>query len=101
MGFGFVFIFCFGLILIGIAWKLPSCYMRDVYIVLAITCSLNAITSIHDLFGSNYRINENIDSPCTTDAHTMADVVGGSYLFWAFLWLFLAIILTVVGFIFA
>jgi len=99
--FGFAFILCFGLILIGIAWKLPSRYMRDVYIVLAVTCALNAITSIHDLFGSNYQINGNTDSPCTTDAHTMSDVVGGSYLFWAFLWLFLAIILTVVGFIFA
>lgn len=99
--FGFAFIFCFGVILMGIAWKLPSRYMRDVYIVLAVTCALNAITNIHDLFGANYRINGNIDSTCTTDAHTMSDVMGGSYLFWAMLWLSLAIILTVVGFIFA
>jgi len=99
--FGFVFIFCFGLILLGIAWKLPSCYMRDVYIVLAVTCSLNAITSIHDLFGSNYQINGSTSDTVSTDAHTMSDVVGGSYLVWAILWLFLALLLTFVGIIFA
>jgi len=99
--FGFVFIFCFGLILMGVALKLPSRYMRDVYIVLAVTCSLNAITSIHDLFGSNYQINGTTSTTVSTDAHTMSDVVGGSYLLWAILWLFLALILTFVGIIFA
>jgi hypothetical protein len=97
--FGFIFIFIFGIILVGGAWKLPSTYIKNVYIILAVTCSLNAITSVHDLFGSNYMVNGTVST--STDAHTMSDVVGGSYILWAVLWLFLAIICTLIGILFA
>ena len=96
--FGFIFIFIFGIILVGSAWKLPSTYIKNVYIILAVTCTLNAITSVKDLFGSNYVVNGTTSS---TDAHTMSDVVGGSYILWAVLWLFLAIICTLIGILFA
>jgi hypothetical protein len=84
---------------VGGAWKLPSTYIKNVYIILAVTCSLNAITSVHDLFGSNYMVNGTVST--STDAHTMSDVVGGSYILWAVLWLFLAIICTLIGILFA
>jgi hypothetical protein len=96
--FGFIFIFIFGIILVGSAWKLPSTYIKNLYIILAVTCSLNAITSVNALFGSNTMVNGTISS---TDAHTMSDVVGGSYILWAILWLFLAIICTLIGILFA
>merc|ERR1712151_1351013 len=96
--FGFIFIFVMGIILIGCAWKLPSTYIRNVFIVLAVTCTLNAITSVNELFGASYAVNGQATS---TDAHTMADIKGGSYLSWAILWLILAIILTFVGILFA
>jgi len=96
--FGFTFIFFMGIVLVGMAWKLPSNYIRSLYIVLAVTCSLNAITSIHDLFGRNYVVNGESTS---TDAHTMAEIKGGSYMIWAVLWLLLAIVLTIIGILFA
>lgn len=97
--FGFIFIFVMGVLLIACAWKLPSTYIRNVYIVLAVTCSLNAITSVHNLFGASYTVNG--QDRTSTDAHTMADIKGGNYLSWAILWLILALILTILGILFA
>ena len=37
----------------------------------------------------------------SSDAHTMADVVGGSYLVWAILWFILSILMTILGILFA
>jgi len=96
--FGFFFIFCMGLVLAGLAWKIPSDYIRNLYIILAVTCSMNAIGHIHNLFGSNQSVN---GQPSTTDAHTMAALNGGSYLLWAILWFLLAIVLTLLGIVFA
>lgn len=96
--FGFLFIFGMGLVLAGLAWWIPSTYIRNVYIFLAITVCLNAITSVHNLFGSNLMVN---GEPSTTDAHTMEEYVGLSYVFWAILWLVLAIVLTLGGIMFA
>ena len=94
-----MFIFCSGLLLIGVSLKLPSNYMRDVYVVLAVTCSLNAITSVHDLFGNTNVVNG--DASQSSDAHTMSEVVGGSYILWALLWLLLALLLTLICLFFA
>lgn len=96
--FGFIFIFCMGLVLAGLAWKLPSTHIRNLYMVLAVTCSLNAITSVHDLFGSNTVVNGKSSS---TDAHTMAELTSTSYVVWAVLWLVLACVLTLMGILFA
>ncbi|VEU41953.1 unnamed protein product [Pseudo-nitzschia multistriata] len=96
--FGVIFILAMGIAFAVLAWMLPSDHIRNLYIILAVTCSLNAITSVHNLFGSNNVVNGQSTS---TDAHTMAEIKGGSYLLWAVLWLFLAIILTLMGIIFA
>jgi len=96
--FGLVFILSMGLVFAGLALMLPSTHIRNLYTILAVTCSLNAIASIHDLFGSNYTVN---GQQTETDAHTMADIKGGSYLMWAGLWLSLACVLTMMGIVLA
>lgn len=96
--FGFSFLLCMGLVLAGLAYKLPSTHIRNLYIILSVTCSMNAISHVHDLFGLNNYIN---GEALSSDAHTMADVVGGSFMAWAILWLILAIVLTVLGIVFA
>eukprot|EP00584_Thalassiosira_punctigera_P015001 CAMPEP_0172557646 /NCGR_PEP_ID=MMETSP1067-20121228/74402_1 /TAXON_ID=265564 ORGANISM="Thalassiosira punctigera, Strain Tpunct2005C2" /NCGR_SAMPLE_ID=MMETSP1067 /ASSEMBLY_ACC=CAM_ASM_000444 /LENGTH=175 /DNA_ID=CAMNT_0013346791 /DNA_START=127 /DNA_END=654 /DNA_ORIENTATION=- len=96
--FGFAMIFFMGSVLAGVAWKLPSIHMRNVYVGLAVTCALNAITSVHNLFASNQQVN---GEPSSTDAHSMAETRGGTAAAWAVLWLVLVIILTVAGIVFA
>lgn len=96
--FGFVAILVMGLALAGVGWKLPSAHMRNVYVVLAVTCALNAITSVRGLFGDNQQVN---GEPSSTDAHSMAEFAGGTSTGWAVLWLCLALASTVVGILFA
>jgi hypothetical protein len=96
--FGIVFVGVMGLVLGGVAWKLPSTHMRNVYVCLAVTTCLNAITSVHNLFGSSQMVN---GEPSSTDAHTMAELKGGTSITWAILWLILALILTFTGIVFA
>jgi len=96
--FGLSFLLCMGLVLAGLAYKLPSTHIRNLYIILSVTCSLNAISHVHNLFGLNNYIN---GEAASSDAHTMADYVGGSFMAWAILWLILAIVLTVLGIVFA
>lgn len=80
------------------AWKLPTGRIRDLYTSIAVTTVLNAITSVQALYGSNFVVNGQASS---TDAHTMAEIVGGSRILWATIWLLLAIVLTLVGLVFA
>lgn len=96
--FGFCMIFLLGLILMACAWKLPSARMRDVYVTVAVTCALNAITSVRNLFGANHVVN---GEPSQTDAHSMADVIGGTSILWATVWLFFAFFMTAIGLVFA
>jgi len=97
--FGFAVIFIMGIILAGSAIRLPSVHMRNVYVCLAVTCSLNAVTSVRALFGSDHMVN---GEPSGTDAHSMAEVKGGtSSIMWAMLWLVLALVLTFLGIVFA
>mmetsp|Transcript_3283 Transcript_3283/g.9107 ORF Transcript_3283/g.9107 Transcript_3283/m.9107 type:complete len:361 (-) Transcript_3283:150-1232(-) len=96
--FGLAFLSGMGIVLLGLAVLLPSSHIRNLYTVLAVTCSMNAITSVHDLFGSNHVVNGQASE---TDAHTMAEVKGGSYVMWAILWLVLACVLTLLGIVFA
>lgn len=96
--FGFAFILSFGLILAVLAIALPSTHIRNLYTSLAIMTSLNAITHVRALFGLQMFVN---GTPFSSDAHSMADTVGGSYLLWAIIWLLLSIALTIMGFLFA
>jgi len=98
-GFGFSFLFCMGVVLAGLAYKLPSAHIRNLYIILSVTCSMNAISHVHDLFAYNNYLNGEEDG--LSDAHTMAEYVGGSFMAWAILWLILAIVCTVLGIVFA
>jgi hypothetical protein len=97
--FGLAFGIFMGSALVGVAVFLPSQHMRNVYVLLAVTCSLNAITSVHNLYGNSYMVNGEASS---TDAHTMAGLKNGTTVFlWATIWLFLSIFLTIVGILFA
>jgi hypothetical protein len=96
--FGFAFIFCMGLLLVGLAIKLPSTHIRNLYASLAMMTSLNAITAVRVLFGGQLIVN---GEPIQSDAHVMAEIVGGTYLLWATFWLILAIALTIMGILFA
>lgn len=97
--FGFFFIFLWGLVLAGLAWWLPSFHIRNLYVFLAVMCSLNAITHVRVLFGSSFRVNGS--EMQVSDAHAMGEHTGTSYLLWATLWLILSIALTILGILFA
>lgn len=96
--FGFIMIALLGIILVVCAWKLPSARIRDVYTCVAVTTTLNAITNVVDLFGSNQYVN---GEPSQTDAHTVADTIGGPSWIWALLWLLFAVVMAGVGLVFA
>jgi len=96
--FGFIMIALLGIILAVCAWKLPSARIRDVYTCVAVTTTLNAITNVYDLFGSVQYVD---GQPSQTDAHTLADTIGGPSWIWALLWLLFAIVMAGVGLVFA
>ena len=96
--FGFIMIALLGIVLAICAWKLPSARIRDVYTCVAVTTTLNAITNVVDLFGSNQYVN---GEPSQTDAHTVADTIGGPSWIWALLWLLFSIVMAGVGLVFA
>jgi len=97
-GFGIAFLTAMGLVLIVLGLKLPSQRLRDLFVLLAATCSLNVITSIHNLFGNDCYIN---GEPSYTDAHTMSEKVFLPYWFWASVWMIYALFMTSIGFFFA
>lgn len=96
--FGIAFILGLGVVLAVSAWWMSSWWIRNLYVLLGVTCALNAITSVKALFGSTHQVN---GQDVTTDAHAMADIKGGSSTMWALLWLFLAFGLAFVGMVFA
>lgn len=93
--FGLAVLIPMGLVLLLCGWRLPSNRMRDVYALLAATCCLNAILSIHVLFfaGTVYVGGEARDS----DAQAVASVIGLSYWVWALIWLIFAFVMTCIG----
>jgi Peptidase M50B-like len=97
--FGMAYGIFMGSALAGVALFLPSQHMRNVYVLLAVTCSLNAITAVRTLFGNSYMVNGQKSS---TDAHTMANLKDGTTVgLWATIWLLWSIVLTMVGIVFA
>jgi len=85
-----------------LAWaavKLSSPRLRDLFVCVAVTTCLNAITSVRVLFGSSFQVN---GEDHETDAHSMADLNSGtSSWMWATVWLCLALFCTAVGILFA
>jgi len=99
--FGIISILAMGVALGVAAWMLPSAHIRNLYVSIAVTCSLNAITSVTHLFGGSYTVGGD-ETPNGTDAHTMEELLGGvPYYIWALLWLALALLMTFLGFIWA
>lgn len=96
--FGIAFILCLGVLLALGAWKLSSFWMRNLYVLLAVTTALNGITSIKALFGSNQQVN---GQDMQSDATVMAELKGGTHTMWALIWLFLGIVLAFFGLVFA
>lgn len=89
-----------GILLILLGWKLPAAILDNLYNFLSATCCLNAVESIQDLFAlGTYYIDGEVFS--SSDAHTVAEKWGMDYRFWAILWLWMSVALTVIGILFA
>lgn len=96
--FGIVMVLLLGILFIVAAWKLPSGRSRDLYVSITVITSLNAITSITTLFGTNFVVN---GQTSLTDSHSMATETGTPRLLWATIWIVTALVLTLFGFVFA
>ena len=88
-----------GLVLAICGWKLKKNYVGYLFAFLAATCSFNTVTRIHDLFapGVGYVGGE----PRYSDAYTVAEYTLLPYWFWAGCWFTFAIIMSLVGLLFA
>lgn len=95
--FGVVTILSIGVVILLCGWKLPSEWVLYLYCILAATCSFNALNAIDDLkdiqAGEAY-VNGQSTS---TDAHTVADLIGMTYKFWAWLWLLFSLFVSAIG----
>ncbi|KAI2490151.1 Peptidase M50B-like [Fragilaria crotonensis] len=88
---GFAFVLC--------GWFLPALWLDNLYAFLAATCSMNALLDIKNLYGSSQGYVGGQLS--TTDAAAVAEYWGNDYRFWATLWLVFAIVMTLIGLVFA
>jgi Peptidase M50B-like len=97
--FGLVAVGLIGVAIIVGGWKLPAKWVLYLYCFLAATCSFNALNSINDLMdmqpGQAY-VNGQSTS---TDAHTVADLIGFTYGFWALIWLVFGLVMSAIGFL--
>lgn len=95
--FGVVSVLCIGTVVILCGWKLPAKWILYLYCFLAAACSFNALDAINDLLdiqpGEAY-VNGQATS---TDAHSVADRIGGTYKFWAVLWLIFGLFMSAIG----
>merc|ERR1712154_428234 len=92
-----------GIVLIISSFALPRYLVSIIYAFLALTCSFNALTSIHDLLksnGSDFIIGDQTVKG-GTDAHTVAEYLLLPYWFWAVLWLLFSFLTTTLGFVYA
>ncbi len=95
--FGVVFILGLAGLLFAAGIWLPSWWIRNFYVLLAVTCALNSIGTIRALFGDTQEVN---GQALISDAHAMENAKGGSHTMWATVWLFLALGLLFLGMIF-
>lgn len=94
-GFAIGILIAMAVVLLLCAWKLKARLVAYLYSFLAATCSFNAFTSIKQLFapGQGY-VN---GQPVYSDAHTVAEYAGGTYVMWATIWMVFAIIMSTIG----
>jgi Peptidase M50B-like len=97
----------FGLIVLGIegvflllcGWFLPAFWLDNLYAFFAVTCSMNALLDIKNLYGSSQGyVGGELSA---TDAHVVSEYWGNDYRFWATCWLIFAIVMTFIGIVFA
>jgi Peptidase M50B-like len=98
-GFAMWFLGLEGALLLLFAWKLPAHFIDNLYNFLAATCCLNAVQNVRDLFADYYTVGG--EETTSTDAHSTADGWGGDYRMWAWIWLILSLVLTVLGVLFS
>jgi hypothetical protein len=98
-GFAIWFLSVEGVLLILFAWKLPAHFIDNLYNFLAATCCLNAVENVRDLFADYYTVGG--EHTTSTDAHSVADGWGGDYRTWAWTWLIMSFVLTVLGVLFS
>ena len=97
--FGLIVLCIEGLFLVMGGWFLPAEWVDNLYAFLAATCSMNALLDIQNLFGSGQGyVGGELQN---TDAHTVSEYWGNDYRFWATMWLVFAIVMTLIGLIFA
>lgn len=98
-GFAIGILIAMAVVIMILGWKLQARFVAYLYSFLAATCSFNAITSIKHLFapGQGYVNGE----PVYSDAHTVAEYAGGTYVMWATIWMIFAVIMSTIGLVFA
>jgi Peptidase M50B-like len=97
--FGLIALIIEGLAFILCGWFLPALWLDNLYAFLAVTCSMNALLDIRNLYGSSQGyVGGQLSS---TDAVAVSEYWGNDYRFWATLWLIFAIVMTLIGLIFA
>jgi len=92
--FGTPAILAMGAALIVAGWKLPDELSGWLYTFLATVTSLDAVTSIQNLFGSTHLVN---GSPSSTDARTVGELLLIPWFAWASGWMVLAIVCAFLG----
>jgi Peptidase M50B-like len=98
---GLVVLLLQGVALVVFGWRLPAVLLDNLYAFMACTCCLNAFESISELFASQGEYYVGGEVVTTTDAHTVAEMWGMEYYNWAILWLFLSLIMSGLGIVFA
>jgi hypothetical protein len=96
--FGLIVLPIEGVLLVICGWFFRASWVGHLYAFLAATCSFNAYESIQELFqsGQGY-VNGEVRN---SDAHTVAEFWGGTYILWATWWLVFATIMSAIGIIF-
>jgi Peptidase M50B-like len=86
-----------GIFLLLAGWQLPERIILYLYCFLAATCSFNALDAINDLMNMNPGEAYVNGQESSTDAHTVSDIWGMTYQFWALIWLIFGLIMSTIG----
>jgi hypothetical protein len=97
--FGVLVLCIEGICLLMSGWLLPAAWIDNLFAFLAANCSMNALLDIRNLYRSAQ--NYNGDNLMNTDAQSVAEYWGNDYRFWSTIWLIYAIVMTLIGLIFA
>mmetsp|Transcript_29804 Transcript_29804/g.65610 ORF Transcript_29804/g.65610 Transcript_29804/m.65610 type:complete len:320 (+) Transcript_29804:126-1085(+) len=95
--FGIGIVTTMGTVIAILGWKLRAKLVGYLFSFLAATCAFNAVESIQELFGGTGYVN---GEPMQSDAHSVSEYIGMSYLFWATLWFIFAIVMSLIALIF-